>query len=118
MERDPKEMWNEISSGIEALAKVDGENWQAFVNLNKTALKPGALDVKTKTLVVAAIALACCSAHCIVGRVRGALEAGATRQELLEAAALARLMGGSLTVGPSVTLFLDSINTFAPDFGK
>jgi len=118
MERDPREMWNDISSGLEALSKADGENCQAFLNLNETALKPGALDVKTKTLIIAAIALACCSGHCIVGRVRGALEAGATRQELLEAAALARLMGGSLTIGPSVTLFLDAINTFAPDFGK
>jgi len=118
MARDPREMWNEIQSGIGALSKEDGENCQAFLNLNETALKPGALDVKAKTLIVAAIALACSSEYCIVGRIHGALEAGATRQELLEAAALARLMGGSITLGPNITLFLDSISTFAPDFGK
>ena len=118
MAKDPREMWNEMSSGMEALSKADGENWQAFLNLNETAIKPGALDTKTKLLICAAIALATNGEYCIVGRVRGALEAGATRQELIEAAAVGRLMGGSLVLGNSLTLFQEAINTFAPDFGK
>lgn len=118
MGRNPREMWNEITDGLEVLSKEDSENLQAFLNLNETALKPGRLDTKTKWIVCTAIALACNSEHCIVGRVRGALEAGATREELIEAAALGRLMGGSLVLGNSLSLFQDSINTFAPDFGK
>ena len=118
MAPNPKELWSEIERGLEAASKVDGENMQAFLNLNETALKPGALDTKTKLVVCAAIALACNSQHCIAGRVRGALEAGASRQELIEAAALSRLMAGSLVLGNSITLFLDSINAFAPDYGK
>jgi len=118
MALDSKELWSEIEKGLKAALELDGENMQAFLNLNETALKPGALDTKTKLVVCAAIALACNSQHCIAGRVRGALEAGASRQELIEAAALSRLMAGSLVLGNSITLFLDSINAFAPDYGK
>ena len=118
MALDSKELWSEIEKGLKTALELDGENMQAFLNLNETALKPGALDTKTKLVVCAAIALACNSQHCIAGRVRGALEAGASRQELIEAAALSRLMAGSLVLGNSITLFLDSINAFAPDYGK
>ena len=118
MALDSKELWSEIEKGLKAALELDGENMQAFLNLNETALKPGALDTKTKLVICAAIALACNSQHCIAGRVRGALEAGASRQELMEAAALSRLMAGSLVLGNSITLFLDSINAFAPDYGK
>ena len=118
MALDSKELWSEIEKGLKTALELDGENMQAFLNLNETALKPGALDTKTKLVICAAIALACNSQHCIAGRVRGALEAGASRQELIEAAALSRLMAGSLVLGNSITLFLDSINAFAPDYGK
>ena len=118
MALDSKELWSEIEKGLKTALELDGENMHAFLNLNETALKPGALDTKTKLVICAAIALACNSQHCIAGRVRGALEAGASRQELIEAAALSRLMAGSLVLGNSITLFLDSINAFAPDYGK
>jgi len=118
MARNPKELWSEVEKGLEAASKLDGENIRAFLNLNETALKPGALDTKTKQTICVAIALACNSEHCIVGRVRGALEAGASRQELIEAAAVSRLMAGSSIIGNSITLFLDSVNAFAPDYGK
>lgn len=88
MALDSKELWSEIEKGLKTALELDGENMQAFLNLNETALKPGALDTKTKLVICAAIALACNSQHCIAGRVRGALEAGASRQELIEAAAL------------------------------
>jgi len=118
MAHDPKELRDEINRGLEAALEMDEENIKAFLNLNDTALKPGALDAKTKWIICAAIALSHNSVHCIAGRVRGALEAGASRQELIEAAALGRLMGGSLVLGNGMTLFLDSIKAFAPDYGK
>jgi len=111
-------MWKEIRSGVEATSKVDSENMNAFLKLNKTTLKQGALDSKTERIISAAIALATNSEYCIVGRVRGVFEAGAARQELIEVSAVARLMGGSLVLGNSVTLFQETINTFAADFDK
>ena len=118
MAPNPKELWSEIERGLETASKVDGENMQAFLTLNETALKQGALDTKTKCIICAAIALSHNSEHCIAGRVRGALEAGASRQELVEAAALSRLMAGSLVLGNSIALFLNSVSAFAPDYGK
>jgi AhpD family alkylhydroperoxidase len=118
MANNAKERWAAIERGREALAKVDEESLNAFVNFNSTALKAGALDTKTKLLMTVAIAVAVNGEFCIVGRTREALEAGASRQELIESAAVGRMMGGSLAMANSMTLFLDALDTFAPDFGK
>jgi len=116
--KDPKQMWQEILDGYEISGREDRENIDAFLNFNNTALKPGALDTKTKHIICSAIALATNSEYCIVGRIHYALEAGATRQELIEASACARLMGGSLVLGNNMTLFYETINAFAPEFGQ
>ena len=47
-----------------------------------------------------------------------AVEAGATREELIETASVGLLMGGSLALGPIVTLFVDTINMLVPETGE
>lgn len=118
MKKNPREMLQEIMDGYEVMGQNDSENIDAFKNFNNTALKPGALDTKTKQMMCAAIALATNSEYCIVGRIYYAFKEGATRQELIEASAVARLMGGSLVLGNNMTLFYETIDTFAPDFGQ
>ncbi len=41
---------------------------QAFLNINKTALKPGAIDGKTKALMCVAIGIANGGEYCIASR--------------------------------------------------
>ena len=118
MVRNAKELWSEIKRGLEVASKLDGDNMQFFLNLKETVLEPGALDARTKQTICVPIALAHNSEHFIAGRVRGALEAGVSRQELIQVAALSHLMAGSLVIGNSITLFLYSVNVFAPDYGK
>ena len=118
MARGPREILNELRSGTSEWSKVHPECMPAFTELTKAAMKPGALDVKTKELIVAAIGLTVRCEYCIVYHVYEALKAGATRQELIETACVTNLMGGGPAVTYTATLFLDSINTFAPDFGK
>ena len=91
---------------------------QGWLGLRKAAFPGGVLDVKTKELIAVCIGLSIRCKYCIVVHVYQALEVGVTREELIEAGYTAIGMGGGPTLGYTATLFLDSINEFAPDFGK
>ena len=118
MAENPREILDELNSGARALFQADSERMQAWRGFNQAVVKPGALDRKTKELIMAALGLSVRCKYCIVHHVYEALKAGATREELIETALTASHMGGGPTMTYSATLFLDSINTFAPDFGK
>ena len=118
MAKDPKEILNEYRAGSGKWREAHPECMPAFTELSKAAMKPGALDYKTKELIAAAVGLAARCEYCIVYHVHAALKAGASRQELIETACVANLMGGGPVVTYTATLFLDAVNTFAPDFEK
>ena len=118
MAKDPRAILNELQTGMGALGKADEERMQAFKGFVGAAEKPGVLDSKAKELIATAISLTVRCDYCIVYHVHAALKAGATREELIETAFETILLGGGPVVTYSATLFLDSINTFAPDFGK
>jgi AhpD family alkylhydroperoxidase len=114
----PREILNEFRESRSAFAKADPERMQGWLGLRKAAFAGGVLDAKTKELIAACIGLSIRCKYCIVAHVYQALEAGATREELIEAAYTATGMGGGPTLSYAATLFFDSINEFAPDFGK
>ena len=118
MLEDPKVFLESLQKSLEGYAKVDGETLKAFGKLNETVLTSGALDRKTKTLMCIAIAIATRCEYCISARTAQAIQAGATREELIETASVGLLMGGSLVVGPIVSLFVDTINMLAPESDK
>ena len=76
----------------------------AFAQLQQAATASGALDAKTKRLVMVGIALSQRCDQCIRVHVDAALELGATRAELFDAAAAAILMGGGPVAATVATL--------------
>ncbi|RDV80508.1 carboxymuconolactone decarboxylase family protein [Ammonifex thiophilus] len=70
---------------------------QSFNRLHEAVIKEGVLSAKQKELIAVGIAVALRCPYCIAAHVAKARELGATRQEILEAASVAILMGG----GPS-----------------
>jgi len=118
MAKNPREILNEFRSGAKMWGEAHPECMPAFIELSKAALKPGALDTKTKELIAAAVGLVVRCDYCIVHHVYEALKAGATRRELIETACVTVLMGGGPAVTYTATLFLDAVDAFAPDFGK
>ena len=114
MIEDPKKFLDGFQGAVARFSKADRETLKAFINLNETALQPGALDRKTKTLMCLAIGIAKGSEYCIAARAAQAVEAGATREELLETTSVGLLMGGSLAFGPILTVFMDTINMLFP----
>jgi len=65
-----------------------------FARLHKKAVEDGALNTKTKELMALAISVAVRCEGCIAYHVYDAIQAGATRQELLETIGVAIMMGG------------------------
>ncbi len=85
-----------------------------FARLHRKAVEGGTLPMKVKEMMALAISIAVGCDGCIAYHVHDAVQAGATRQELLETIGVALLMGG----GPGsiyAAHALDAIEQFIPD---
>lgn len=67
-----------------------GERFAAF---HEACLEEGALDEKTKQLLMAALACVFRCPHCVEEHIRDALKAGASKKEVTEALLLAAVEG-------------------------
>lgn len=119
MKENPREMLNDFVNGLGEFGEmeVSGGNIEAFMNLLGTTYKEDdVLDVKTKELISVGIAIYNRCLYCIVYHVYKALEAGATKDEIIQAAMVCVAFGGGPAMAYSVTLLKNSIEEFAPDF--
>ena len=67
----------------------------AYTAFRKQVYKDGALSLKTKRLIALACGLQAGCTRCVQGQTKDAITAGATKQEVLEAVAVAIVMGGT-----------------------
>ncbi|WP_055665177.1 carboxymuconolactone decarboxylase family protein [Desnuesiella massiliensis] len=116
MSKNPREMLNSFMNGLQELGGTNKENIDAFMNLLGASYKPGKVDTKTKELISIGIAAYNRCEYCIVFHVYKALEAGASREEIMEAAMVSVAFGGGPSMAYSVTLLKDSIDEFEKDF--
>jgi len=98
MVKDWQAMAAELTGDIRSLRAGAPEVMKGFSALAQAALKADALDTKTKELIALAIAVALRCDDCIAFHVKSALQQGASRDEVIEALAMAIYMGA----GPSV----------------
>ncbi len=85
-----------------------------FARLHRKAVEDGALPAKVKEMMALAISIAVDCDGCIAYHVHDAVQAGASRQELMETIGVALLMGG----GPGsiyAAHAMDAIEQFIPD---
>ncbi|MBS0014120.1 MAG: carboxymuconolactone decarboxylase family protein [Desulfobacterales bacterium] len=66
------------------------------------AYKDGALDTKTKRLMAMAVALGAGCRNCVLGQAMGAIDKGATKEEILETLAVVTSMRGTTGVAESL----------------
>lgn len=116
MAKNPRELLNAFTGGLQEVAGTNPEQMTAFMNLLGAAYKPGKLDTKMKELISVAIGVYNRCEYCIVFHAYKALEAGASREEIMEAAMVSAAFGGGPTIAYSVTLLKDSIDEFEKDF--
>ena len=68
---------------------------KAYSAFRKTVYHDGALSLKVKRLIALACGLQAGCTRCIQGQTKDAIEAGATKDEILEAVSVAIVMGGT-----------------------
>lgn len=116
MAKKPGEMLKHFTNGLEAVGKTNREAIEAFMNSLEVFEGAGAIDVKTKELISVAISCYNRCEYCIVFHAYNALQAGASRKEIMEAAMVAVAFGGGPSLAYSVTMLKDSIDEFEPGF--
>jgi len=113
---DVRKMLNEFLDGIPGLATTNADEVGAFMNLLGATYQDGACDVKTKELISVGIAVYNRCKYCIVYHVYKGYEAGATREEMIDAAMVAVAFGGGPSMAYSATLLRECLDEFEGDF--
>ena len=89
-----KNLLGEVNTSLEHLGKNHPDFMKAFAGFMGEAEKPGAIDKKTKELISIALSITSHCKWCIAFHVKGALDAGANKEEIMETCFVAALMGG------------------------
>lgn len=97
-----KDKLKEINDAIVKAAREMPEHNRNFMNLMNGVLKDGAISVKNKELITVSLGVALGCEWCIILHTKKALDAGATREEILEAGYVAVMMAG----GPAMMHFI------------
>lgn len=92
---DMNKVVEEIHASIMKMRKKYPEETRAFMELLRATGKPKALSTKDKELIAVALAVATKCHWCIAFHVKNAMDAGATRDEIMEASFVAVTMAGS-----------------------
>ena len=98
-----KKSVDDVMKMMVELSKQQPETMRHFKQFMGSTLEEGVLDTKTKELVAVGTAITARCKYCIAIHVEKALNAGATKEEILEVATVAILMGG----GPAMTYIVE-----------
>ena len=111
MAGEAKQFLAEFGKALEQMKVQTPDVVNSFGGMFARIMKSGALDVKQKELIALAVGLAVRCRPCIILHVQKALQAGATREEILEAAGVTVMMGGGpvYTHVPEVLKVLDDL---------
>jgi AhpD family alkylhydroperoxidase len=99
MSEQVKAFYQDWAKKTETLKKLAPQLMTGFGGLFQKVMGDGVLTAKQKELIALAIAVAVKCRQCILLHVKKSLDAGATKEEILEAAQVAVVMGG----GPAFT---------------
>lgn len=91
---DYKEQLDSVNSGYKQLTQASGDPAKDFLALHADALKDGVVSHKTKELMCLCVAISIRCDGCILDHMHNAIDAGATKDEIVETVNTALLMSG------------------------
>lgn len=91
---DMNDVHDEIMKSFAEFRKLSPDELKEFADFLNLIESPGKLDSKQKELIALGIGITSHCRWCIAYHVKKAIDAGATKEELIEAAWVAVLMGG------------------------
>jgi len=94
MAEDYIELRNHLDESLTRLGKEIPGPMTGFARLHRKGVEDGALSGKVKELMALAISIVVGCEGCIAYHVQDAIQAGATRSELLETVGVGLFMGG------------------------
>lgn len=100
---------DELAPQHRDLRKAIPDVYAGFVEMSKAALAPGVVDAGIKELVAVAIGVVHGCDGCIASHARGAVRAGATREQAAEIIGVAIMMAG----GPATIYGARAYQAFA-----
>ncbi|MDD3042437.1 MAG: carboxymuconolactone decarboxylase family protein [Methanosarcinaceae archaeon] len=115
MTGDPKKLLYDFTAGMGEFAsetELQGKQAAAFLDMVRINFEDSVLDFKTKELVAIGVALYHRCPYCISLHAFCALEAGATKEEIMQAAMVSVAFGGGPSMSYTVTLLKDAVETF------
>ena len=120
MPTNAREYYQNNSNAMSPVRTLMPDLLKGFSGLHQAAMKPGSLSTLEKELIALSIGLAVRCENCIYAHVSAAVTAGATREQVLEAAGVAVLMQGgpTYTYLPRVIESLDALTERAQDSDK
>ena len=110
MGQEAKEFFEKFKNDVAKMKQQIPDTVTGFAALFGKVMQEGALSVREKELIALGIGVAQRCKPCIMAHVQKSLEAGATAQQILEAASVAVMMGG----GPAYThipVVMDTLET-------
>jgi len=113
VESYPK-LFENVKKSMGEYGKANPEIMEGFQKLHEAAATDSALSAKVKELIALAIGITVRCDGCIAFHVHDALEAGASKDEIVDAIGVAIMMGG----GPSVvygSAALEALTHFQED---
>lgn len=112
MAEDSMDLMSELQAGMGQVQSESPELMAAFVQMDQAAYVEGELERKYKELIGVGIALALRCEYCMNIHVKNALAEGASREEILEAAAVAVAFGGSPAMAYLSTTIMKALDAF------
>jgi AhpD family alkylhydroperoxidase len=105
------------AAAMKPVRSAMGDLIKGFGSLHLAAMKAGSLTIAEKELIALAIGLSVRCENCIYAHIAAAKKAGATPEQILEAAGVAVLMQGgpTYTYLPRVLEALDALKAETPD---
>lgn len=110
---EAREIAQKFKKGLGRLAEAMPETVTALAGFMGAAAKDGALTYREKELVAIGVALYSRCPECIAVHCQKAIEAGCTREEILEAAGMAMVFGGGPVLATSATFLQECLDEFA-----
>ncbi len=89
------EYYSETGAIVTNSMRVCPDVMESYSLFRKTVYRDGALSLKFKRLIALACGLQSGCTRCIQGQTKDAVAAGASKEEILEAVAVAIVMGGT-----------------------
>ncbi|UCG57392.1 MAG: carboxymuconolactone decarboxylase family protein [Phycisphaerales bacterium] len=94
MTQEVKEFFEKARSDIAKMKELTPNTINGFAALFSKVMQDGAISLLEKEFVAVGIAVAQLCTPCIRAHVKKCLDAGATKEQVLEAASVAVVMGG------------------------